>query len=138
MIDTEAFLTALSRSSRKGVGSSSERRPALRKSWPRNGASKKLSTGGLHTSLPFDQPNDKTAQDVDQTRGESTDRQCGFALEPKGYVVHPAPLQAEFMRQMAGYAELSVHAAIVTSTTGSPATWIDGMAPAVPQLAELG
>jgi hypothetical protein len=38
---------------------------------------------------------------------------------------------------MAGYAELGVHAVIVTPTTGSPAAWIDGMAPAVPQLAEL-
>jgi len=27
---------------------------------------------------------------------------------------------------------------MVTPTTGSPAAWIDGMAPAVPQLAELG
>lgn len=43
----------------------------------------------------------------------------------------------EFVRQMADYAELGVHAVIVTSTTGSPATWIDGMAPAVPRLAEL-
>jgi F420-dependent oxidoreductase-like protein len=44
----------------------------------------------------------------------------------------------EFVRQMAGYAELGVQAVIVTPTTGSPAAWIEGMAPAVPQLAELG
>ncbi|MFI9724277.1 LLM class F420-dependent oxidoreductase [Streptomyces sp. NPDC052396] len=44
----------------------------------------------------------------------------------------------EFVRRMAGYAELGVHTAIVTPTTGSPAAWIDGMAPAVAQLAELG
>ena len=43
----------------------------------------------------------------------------------------------EFVRQMAGYAELGVHAVIVTPTTGSPAAWIDGMAPAISQLAEL-
>jgi hypothetical protein len=30
-----------------------------------------------------------------------------------------------------------VHSAIVTPTTGSPARWIDGMAPAVAQLADL-
>jgi hypothetical protein len=51
----------------------------------------------------------------------------------------PSPdTRDEFVRQMAGYAELGVHAVIVTPTTGSPAAWIDGMAPAIPQLAELG
>lgn len=44
----------------------------------------------------------------------------------------------EFVRSMADYAKLGVHTAIVIPTTGSPAAWIDGMAPAVPQLAELG
>lgn len=44
----------------------------------------------------------------------------------------------EFVRDMADYAKLGVHAAIVTPTTGTPAAWIDGMAPAVPRLAELG
>jgi hypothetical protein len=39
---------------------------------------------------------------------------------------------------MADYAALGVHTVIVTPTTGSPAAWIDGMAPAVPRLAELG
>ncbi|MGQ4597350.1 TIGR03560 family F420-dependent LLM class oxidoreductase [Nocardia sp. R6R-6] len=43
-----------------------------------------------------------------------------------------------FVRQMADYAELGVHAVIVSPTTGSPAAWIDGMAPAVRLLAELG
>jgi F420-dependent oxidoreductase-like protein len=51
----------------------------------------------------------------------------------------PAPdTRDEFVRTMADYAKLGVHAAIVTPTTGTPATWIDGMAPAVPRLAELG
>src|SRR5918998_64206 len=51
----------------------------------------------------------------------------------------PSPnTRDEFVRQMAGYAELGVHAVMVTPTTGSPASWIEGMAPAVPQLAELG
>lgn len=44
----------------------------------------------------------------------------------------------EFVRSMADYAKLGVHTTIVIPTTGSPAAWIDGMAPAVPQLAELG
>jgi F420-dependent oxidoreductase-like protein len=44
----------------------------------------------------------------------------------------------EFVRQMAGYAELGVHTVMVSPTTGSPAAWIDGMAPAVARLAELG
>lgn len=44
----------------------------------------------------------------------------------------------EFVRSMADYAALGVHTAIVTPVTGSPAAWIDGMAPAVAQLAELG
>ena len=44
----------------------------------------------------------------------------------------------EFVRSMADYAKLGVHTVIVTPTTGSPAAWIEGMAPAVPQLAELG
>ncbi len=44
----------------------------------------------------------------------------------------------EFVTAMADYAALGVHTVIVTPTTGSPAAWIDGMAPAVPKLAELG
>jgi len=43
----------------------------------------------------------------------------------------------EFVRQMADYAELGVHTVIIIPTTGSPAAWIDAMAPAVPQLADL-
>jgi hypothetical protein len=31
-----------------------------------------------------------------------------------------------------------VDTVIVTPTTGSPAAWIEGMAPAVPKLSELG
>lgn len=51
----------------------------------------------------------------------------------------PSPdTRDEFVRAMADYAKLGVHAAIVTPTTGSPAAWIDGMAPAVARLAELG
>lgn len=43
----------------------------------------------------------------------------------------------EFVRQMADYAALGIHTVIVTPTTGTPARWIDAMAPAVEQLAEL-
>jgi hypothetical protein len=39
---------------------------------------------------------------------------------------------------MEGFAKLGVQTAIVTPTTGSPAAWIEGMAPTVPQLADLG
>ncbi|AOS62936.1 LLM class F420-dependent oxidoreductase [Actinoalloteichus hymeniacidonis] len=44
----------------------------------------------------------------------------------------------EFVRQMAGYAGLGVHRVIVMPTGGLPAAWIDGVAPIVPKLAELG
>lgn len=43
----------------------------------------------------------------------------------------------EFVSRMADYARLGVQTVIVTPTTGSPAAWIDAMAPAVRQLAEL-
>lgn len=43
----------------------------------------------------------------------------------------------EFVRGMADYAKLGVHTVIIIPTTGSPAAWIDAMAPAVPQLADL-
>ncbi|UXA18080.1 LLM class F420-dependent oxidoreductase [Mycobacterium sp. SMC-4] len=44
----------------------------------------------------------------------------------------------EFVSSMAEYAAVGVHTAIVTPSTGAPASWIDAMAPAVPRLAELG
>ena len=51
----------------------------------------------------------------------------------------PAPdTRDEFVRDMAAYAALGVHTAIVTPTVGSPARWIDGMAPAISPLADLG
>jgi alkanesulfonate monooxygenase SsuD/methylene tetrahydromethanopterin reductase-like flavin-dependent oxidoreductase (luciferase family) len=56
------------------------------------------------------------------------------AMKPR-----PEPGTREaFVRQMAPYARLGVHTAIITPVVGSPAAWIDGMAPVVPQLAELG
>lgn len=42
-----------------------------------------------------------------------------------------------FVRAMVPYAELGIGTVIVTPTTGSPARWIDAMAPVVPRLAEL-
>jgi F420-dependent oxidoreductase-like protein len=51
----------------------------------------------------------------------------------------PGPDTAdEFVHAMAEYAGLGIQTVIVTPTTGSPAAWIDGMAPTVSQLAELG
>lgn len=44
----------------------------------------------------------------------------------------------EFVTHMAEYAELGIDTAIITPTTGAPASWIDAMSPAVPKLAELG
>ena len=44
----------------------------------------------------------------------------------------------EFVTHMADYAELGIDTAIITPTTGAPASWIDAMSPAVPKLAELG
>jgi F420-dependent oxidoreductase-like protein len=44
----------------------------------------------------------------------------------------------EFVASMAEFAQLGVHTAIVSPTTGSPAAWIDAMSPAVGKLAELG
>ncbi|MFB8277726.1 LLM class F420-dependent oxidoreductase [Nocardia colli] len=44
----------------------------------------------------------------------------------------------EFVRGMADYAKLGVHEVLVIPTGGASAAWIDGMAPAVPRLAELG
>ncbi len=44
----------------------------------------------------------------------------------------------EFIRAMADYAKLGIDMVVVTPTTGSPAAWIDDIAPAVKQLAELG
>lgn len=44
----------------------------------------------------------------------------------------------EFVSAMADYARLGVQTVIVTPTSGTPAAWIDAMAPAVRQLAELG
>jgi hypothetical protein len=51
----------------------------------------------------------------------------------------PTPdTQDDFVRSMADYAKLGIQAVMITPTTGSPAAWIDAMAPAVTQLAELG
>ncbi|WP_024803704.1 LLM class F420-dependent oxidoreductase [Nocardia sp. BMG51109] len=50
----------------------------------------------------------------------------------------PSPeTRDEFVRSMADYAALGVDAVMIIPTTGSPAAWIDAMAPAVPQLADL-
>jgi F420-dependent oxidoreductase-like protein len=53
---------------------------------------------------------------------------------------NPRPTPAtsdEFVRQMAAYAKVGVDVVVVTPTTGAPAAWIDAMAPAIAELAEL-
>lgn len=51
----------------------------------------------------------------------------------------PGPEAAdEFVRAMADYATVGVHAVYVTPTSGSPAGWIDAMAPTARRLADLG
>jgi alkanesulfonate monooxygenase SsuD/methylene tetrahydromethanopterin reductase-like flavin-dependent oxidoreductase (luciferase family) len=70
----------------------------------------------------------------DVGRDFGTIRTTIAAMKPR-----PEPGTREaFVRQMAPYARLGVHTAIITPVVGSPAAWIDGMAPVVPQLAELG
>ncbi|GAB4587994.1 LLM class F420-dependent oxidoreductase [Nocardia sp. IFM 10818] len=44
----------------------------------------------------------------------------------------------EFVRSMADFAKLGIDTAIVMPPGGSPAAWIDRVAPVVPRLAELG
>ncbi|MFC9999095.1 LLM class F420-dependent oxidoreductase [Nocardia sp. NPDC127526] len=44
----------------------------------------------------------------------------------------------EFVRSMADFAKLGIDTAIVMPPGESPAAWIDGIAPVVPRLAELG
>ncbi len=50
----------------------------------------------------------------------------------------PPESSDDLVHQLADYAALGVDLAIVGPRTGTPAAWIDSMAPAVPQLAELG
>jgi F420-dependent oxidoreductase-like protein len=51
---------------------------------------------------------------------------------------HTPETRDAFVAQMAEYAKRGVQKAITMPTTGAPAAWIDGMAPAFRQLAELG
>ena len=51
---------------------------------------------------------------------------------------HSPETRDAFVAHMAEYAKLGVQTAITMPTTGAPAAWIDGMAPAFRQLAELG
>jgi alkanesulfonate monooxygenase SsuD/methylene tetrahydromethanopterin reductase-like flavin-dependent oxidoreductase (luciferase family) len=51
---------------------------------------------------------------------------------------HTPETRDAFVAQMADYAKLGVQTAITMTTSGSPAAWIDGMAPAFQQLVGLG
>ncbi len=69
----------------------------------------------------------------DAGRDYATIRKTVMANNPR-----PTPdTRDEFVRSMADYARLGIDTAIITPTTGSPAAWIEGMTPAVKQLAEF-
>ena len=69
----------------------------------------------------------------DAGRDYATIRKTVMANNPR-----PTPdNRDEFVRSMADYARLGIDTAIITPTTGSPAAWIEGMTPAVKQLAEF-
>jgi hypothetical protein len=51
---------------------------------------------------------------------------------------HSPETRDAFVAQMAEYAKLGVKTAITMPPTGAAAAWVDGMAPAFRQLAELG
>ncbi|MDF2824197.1 MAG: class F420-dependent oxidoreductase [Mycobacterium sp.] len=69
----------------------------------------------------------------DENRDFSQIRVTVTANQPR-----PQPTELDdFIRRMAQYARLGIHTVIVTPTTGSPASWIDAFAPAVPRLADL-
>jgi F420-dependent oxidoreductase-like protein len=84
---------------------------------------------------------DDVAHKLDVLRGHCDDAGRDYASIRKTIMANnprPTPdTRDEFVRAMADYAALGVDTVIVTPTDGSPAAWIDAMAPAVRQLAEL-
>jgi F420-dependent oxidoreductase-like protein len=70
----------------------------------------------------------------DAGRDYDTIRKTVMARNP-----NPGPqTNDELVREMADYAALGIHTAIVRVEGGSPAAWIDAIAPAAARLAELG
>ncbi|MFI5784027.1 LLM class F420-dependent oxidoreductase [Nocardia sp. NPDC051570] len=71
---------------------------------------------------------DEVGRDYDEIR---------TTIAPLNPVPNPAT-RDEFVRAMADYAAVGVHEVVLIARGGSPAAWIDAMAPAGRQLAELG
>ncbi|MBB2993602.1 F420-dependent oxidoreductase-like protein [Mycolicibacterium iranicum] len=84
---------------------------------------------------------DEVAHKLRVLRGHCDDAARDYDSIRKTIMVNdlsPAPdTRDEFVRTMAEYAKLGVDEVIVFPPTGSPAAWIDGIAPTVKQLAEL-
>ncbi len=85
---------------------------------------------------------DEVAHKLDVLRRHCDDAGRDYDAIRKTLIVNdpmPTPDDIDgFVAQMADYAKLGVHTAIVMPTTGAPAAWIDAMSPAVAKLAELG
>ncbi len=85
---------------------------------------------------------DEVARKLDVLRGHCDAVGRDYDNIRKTVTVHgPSPAPAtrdEFVQSMAGYAALGIDTAIVMPDDGAPAKWIDSIAPAVKQLAELG
>ena len=79
---------------------------------------------------------------LDVLRRHCEDHGRDYDTIRKTLTVHgpqPTPgTRDEFVRSMADYAGLGIETAIVMPDDGAPARWIDSIAPAVKQIAELG
>ncbi len=75
-------------------------------------------------------------------RGHSDDVARDFdTIQKKNMIsdLSPGPeTRDDFVRNMGEYAKLGIDDVIVFPPTGSPAKWINSIAPAVKQLAEIG
>lgn len=85
---------------------------------------------------------DEVAHKLRVLRGHCDDAARDYDTIRKTIMVNdlsPAPeTRDDFVSAMAEYAKLGIDEVIVFPPTGSPAKWIDGIAPTVKQLAELG
>ncbi|VEG58270.1 putative F420-dependent oxidoreductase, Rv1855c family [Mycolicibacterium aurum] len=85
---------------------------------------------------------DEVAHKLRVLRGHCDDAARDYDAIRKTIMVNdlsPAPeTRDDFVRTMAEYATLGIDEVIVFPPTGSPAKWIDSIAPAVKQLAEIG
>ncbi|MDW5609692.1 LLM class F420-dependent oxidoreductase [Mycolicibacterium sp. D5.8-2] len=85
---------------------------------------------------------DEVGRKLDVLRRHCDDHGRDYTTIRKTLTVHgpePTPdTRDDFIRSMADYSKLGVDMAIVMPSDGAPAKWIDSIAPAVKQLAELG